>query len=177
MSQLFFFLFFSVWCIGDGPIHSHTSPIPSSRLSRWLLSRHSRSHRWHRSKRLLAQVLWGRIRQSTPTWLKRKKETVQCSDQTVYYINFVIARVEHNSLTTDKTMALVFLLEIEFRILSFCERKKPGEPEKNARSQDENRKQTQLTWWKASALSTAPPMLLQLFVNKDRKCRTSRQTI
>ena len=44
------------------------------------------------------------------------------------WINFVLTRVTHNSHTTDKPVALVFLIELEFRNVDFCGGRKTVEP-------------------------------------------------
>ena len=84
-------------------------------------------------------------------------------------------RVAHNSLATDKPVALKFPIELEFGSVGFCGGRKTGgepeNPEKNPWSRDENQQQTQptydagsgnqtrATWWEASALTTAPSLL------------------
>ena len=56
--------FFSVWCVRDGSIHSHSGPVSAPRLPQWLFPWYTRPYCGHRGQRLLAQMLWGRIRQS-----------------------------------------------------------------------------------------------------------------
>ena len=51
-----------------------------------------------------------------------------------------------NSLTTDKPVALGFLIELEFGNVGFCGGRKTGNPEKNPRSKDENQQQSQPTY-------------------------------
>jgi len=49
-------------------------------------------------------------------------------------------RVTHNSLTTDKPVALKFPIELEFRNVDFCGGRKTGEP--GEKSSEQGRKQT-----------------------------------
>ena len=57
-----------------------------------------------------------------------------------------LTRVAHNSLATDKPVALEFRSNWNLEVLVFVEGGKPENPEKNPRSRDENQQQTQPTY-------------------------------
>ena len=61
--------------------------------------------------------------------------------------NVVVTSVgESNFLrANDKPVALRFLIEMEFRSVGFCRRRKPENSEKNPQSREENQQQTQPT--------------------------------
>ena len=79
-----------------------------------------------------------------------------------------------NSRVTDKSVALEFQVELEFRNVSFCEGGKtgvvPGEKTLGARTRTNNKLNPHMVpspgiepgphWWEASALTTAPSLLL-----------------
>ena len=57
-----------------------------------------------------------------------------------------LTRVAHNSLKTDKSVALQFPIELEFRNVGFCGGRKTGEPGEKPSEQGENQQQTQPTY-------------------------------
>ena len=57
-----------------------------------------------------------------------------------------LTRVAHNSLKTDKPVALEFPIELEFRNVGFCGGRKTGEPGEKPSEQGENQQQTQHTY-------------------------------
>ena len=57
-----------------------------------------------------------------------------------------LTRVTHNSLKTDKPVALEFPNELEFRNAGFCGGRKRGQPGVKPSEQGENQQQTQPTY-------------------------------
>ena len=74
-----------------------------------------------------------------------------------------LTRVAHNSLKTDKPVALEFPIELEFRNVGFCGGRKTGEPGEKPSEQGKNQPGPGFEpgphWWEASALTTAPTLL------------------
>ena len=82
-----------------------------------------------------------------------------------------LTRVAHNSLATDKPVALEFPIELEFGSVGFCGGRKTGEP--GEKPSEQGREPTTNSthiwyragiepgphWWEASALTTAPSLL------------------
>ena len=57
-----------------------------------------------------------------------------------------LTRVAHNSLKTDKPVALEFPIELEFTNVGSCGGRKTGEPGEKPSEQGENQQQTQPTY-------------------------------
>ena len=80
----------------------------------------------------------------------------------------------HNSSSTDKPVALEFPTELEFRNVGFLRREENRRTRRKtlgAKARTKNKLNPRITpgpgiepgthWWEASALTTAPPLLLK----------------